>query len=70
MDDHAEAWLMTEPDGRGGTRLHFGSAVVPRRHGDSAKPRMGLLFHALLGFHQRYSRALLGAAQRRLQNRA
>ena len=61
------SWLMTEPDGRGGTRLYFGSAVVPRQRGDgSAKPRMGFLFHALLGFHKRYSRALLTAAARGL----
>ena len=62
------SWLMTEPDGRGGTRLYFGSAVVPRRRSDgSARPRMGFLFHALLGFHKRYSRALLSAAGARLQ---
>ncbi|MGM9486685.1 hypothetical protein [Ideonella sp. YS5] len=60
------SWLMTEPAEDGGTRLYFGSAVVPRRRGGSAKPRMGFLFHALLGFHKRYSRALLSAACRRL----
>jgi len=60
------SWLMTEPQEGGGTRLYFGSAVVPRRPGGSAKPRMGFLFHALLGFHKLYSRALLSAAHRRL----
>jgi hypothetical protein len=60
-------WLMTAPDEGGGTRLYFGSAVVPRRRGGSARPRMGFLFHALLGFHKLYSRALLSAARRRLE---
>lgn len=65
------SWLMSEPCGSGGTRLYFGSAVVPRRRRDgSGEPRMGWLFHALLGFHKRYSRALLGAARKRLDNRA
>ena len=60
------SWLMAEPQEGGGTRLYFGSAVVPRRRGGSAKQRMGLLIHALLGFHKLYSRALLSAARRRL----
>jgi hypothetical protein len=63
------SWLMTEPEAGGGTRLYFGSAVVPRRRGASAKPRMGLLFHALLDFHRLYSRALLRAARKRLELR-
>jgi hypothetical protein len=61
------SWLSSEPQEGGGTRLFFGSAVVPRRRGGSAKPRMGLLFHALLGFHRLYSRALLRAARQRLE---
>jgi len=39
---------------------------VPRRRGGSAKPRMGFLFNALLGFHKLYSGALLRAACRSL----
>jgi hypothetical protein len=70
------SWLMVEPVEMSGqpprTRLYFGSAVLPRR--DSAgeagtvrqKPRMGWVFHALLGFHRLYSRLLLGATSRRL----
>jgi hypothetical protein len=54
------------------TRLYFGSAVVPlsRQAGREAnaggKPRMGWMFHALLGFHRLYSRLLLRAACRRI----
>lgn len=50
----------------GGTRLWFGSAVVPRRRGPGGEPRFSWVFHALLGFHRQYSRALLAAAGRRL----
>lgn len=63
------SWLMTEACEGGVTRLYFGSAVVPRRRGGSAEPRMGFLFHALLGFHKLYSRALLGAASKNLERR-
>ncbi len=59
------SWLMTAPD-RAGTRLYFGSAVVAsvdRRTGDR---RLAFAYRALLGFHRVYSRALLGAAARRL----
>jgi hypothetical protein len=67
------SWLMAAPVSVSGqpptTRLYFGSAVVPRagkagRAGE--KPRMGWVFHALLGFHRLYSRLLLAAAKRRL----
>lgn len=63
------SWLMvsSSPENpAGGTQLMFGSAVVPRR---SAKPGAGSLgagFHALLGFHKLYSRALLHSAKSRL----
>ncbi len=46
--------------------LYFGSAVVPARSVRSATPKLGAAFTALLGFHRIYSRALLGAARRRL----
>jgi len=60
------SWLMIEPRHEGGmTRLYFGSAVVPRRHGRRGT-RMGLRYRALLGFHKSYSRALLSAARARL----
>lgn len=60
------SWFKAQADGNGGTTLWFGSAVVPRRHGPDGGPRFGVAFHALLGFHRRYSRALLAAAARRL----
>jgi hypothetical protein len=53
--------------GRGaGTRLYFGSAVVPLRDAKTGGTRMGPLFRALLGFHRLYSRVLLRAAAKRL----
>lgn len=52
------SWLMVEPIA-GGTRLYFGSAVVPR-----ARQRRS--FGLLLGFHRLYSKALLASARRRL----
>jgi hypothetical protein len=65
------SWLMALPaDGPGhaaGTRLYFGSAVVPRSGAGIAKPSMGWLFHALLGFHRLYSRWLLRAASLRVR---
>jgi hypothetical protein len=60
------SWFKTEP-GAGGTTLWFGSAIVPRRHEANGKPSFSCVFHALLGFHRVYSRALLAAAARRLQ---
>ena len=63
------SWLMVEPaEGAGaeGTRLYFGSAVVPKDSADGGGPRMGYVFQALLGFHKLYSRALLQAARVRL----
>lgn len=61
------SWFKVEAGEGGGTRLWFGSAVVPRRRrGPGGEPRMGWAFHALLGVHRAYSRALLAAAARRL----
>ena len=62
------SWLMTVPEGANGTRLYFGSAVVPSVDRATGKSRMGFGFHALLGFHKLYSRLLLGAALARLEN--
>ena len=68
------SWLMVVPQAApdGGrpvsTRLFFGSAVVPV-HRPSARPRtLGFLFHAMLGFHQAYSRLLLRAAAKNLMS--
>ncbi len=64
-----KSWLMVEPagdGGTGGTRLYFGSAVVPVVRRKTGKPALGMMFRALLGFHKLYSRVLLGAARARL----
>lgn len=59
------SWLMRAPID-GGTRLYFGSAVVPVASARGGPPRMGVVFTALLGFHKLYSRVLLRAALSRL----
>lgn len=65
------SWLMATPVGGPAptrrTRLYFGSAVVPRPGPGGGTRGMGWPFHALLGFHRLYSRALLLAASRRLR---
>ncbi len=62
------SWLMVSPPetGNAGTRLYFGSAVVPRLRAVPEKNTLGVSFTFLLGFHKLYSRALLLAARRRL----
>ena len=61
-------WLMVEhvkadTDGTiKQTNLYFGSAVLPKDQNGS----MGMMFHALLGFHVLYSKILLWQAQRGL----
>ncbi len=65
------SWLMAAPvvgPARAPrTRLYFGSAVVPRAGADGTTRGMGWVFHALLGFHRLYSRALLMAASKRVR---
>jgi len=58
------SWLMVAPI-EGGTRLYFGSAVVPVGFG-SGRARLGFPFNALLPFHKLYARILLGAARGRV----
>lgn len=70
MFGRTRSWLMVESltsDSGPATRLYFGSAVVPKpsRPGE---PQMGWIFHALLGFHRLYSRALLYSARLRLRS--
>lgn len=60
------SWLMCER-AAGWSRLYFGSAVVPRRVTADGHVELGAGFHALLGFHRVYSRALLRSAANRLQ---
>ncbi len=65
------SWLMSCSDvDRQTTRLYFGSAVVPASRHRTGKASMGLLFRALLGFHQLYSRILLRAAATRVTHGA
>lgn len=45
------SWLMNVPI-ENGTRLYFGSVVVPHRTSKSGKPSLGFFFKALLGFHK------------------
>jgi hypothetical protein len=54
------SWLKVLPI-EGGTRLHFGSAVVP-----SETRTDRVVFSALLGFHRLYSRVLLKGAVKQL----
>jgi hypothetical protein len=68
MSGRTRSWLMVgQTEGRGSTRLYFGSAVISETDGSSGRAAMGLTFRALLGFHKLYSRALLGAARGRLE---
>lgn len=69
FQNRTRSWLMVAAREGGGTRLYFGSAVVPVGVGSSAG-RLGFPFNALLGFHQLYSRVLLGGARGRILKRA
>lgn len=63
------SWFMVAPitiDGVPGTRLYFGSAIVPRVDRRTGKSNLGPIFRALLGFHKIYSVALLRSAKSRL----
>jgi hypothetical protein len=59
------SWLMVTPL-PSGTRLYFGSAVVPVHDPRTGASHLGFGFSALLGFHKLYSRVLLAAARSRL----
>ncbi len=61
------SWLMVAPAaGTPGTRLYFGSVVVPVRDPKTGETGLGPVHGPLIGFHKLYSRLLLGAAARRL----
>ena len=67
------SWLMAVPLGEGparGTRLYFGSAVVPKSVSPSGQAEFGFAFHALDSLHDVYSRSLLRAAQAHLRSTA
>lgn len=65
-----QSWLMVAAcadDGPSpGTRLYFGSALMPARSGATGPARKGWLYRSLLGFHTLYSRILLSAARSRV----
>jgi hypothetical protein len=63
------SWFMVVPvrvNGAPGTRLYFGSAVVPSKDRRTGRPTLGIGFRAMLGFHKLYSKVLLSAAKSRL----
>jgi hypothetical protein len=69
FQNRTRSWLMSAPvevNGSPGTRLYFGSAVVPVVSRRTGQATMGWAFRALLGFHKLYSRVLLRAAIARL----
>ncbi len=59
------SWLTVEPL-HTGTRLWFGSAIVPERIRPDGRAQLGAGFDQLVWFHRLYSRALLKAAARRV----
>lgn len=63
-----KSWLMVASPGTEGpgTRLYFGSAVVPVRSAGTGRASLGFVFTSLLGFHKLYSRILLKSAISRL----
>ncbi len=66
---NTRSWLMSVPvtvNGSHGTRLYFGSAVVPVMSVHTGEAKTRFVFRALLGFHTIYSRVLLRAAVSRL----
>lgn len=69
LSGRTRSWLMVaiaeNPDSLG-TRLYFGSAVIPVQSPRNARASLGPVFSALLGFHKLYSRVLLWAARHRL----
>lgn len=74
LRDHlgrTRSWLMsvaTDGDNGPGTRLYFGSAVVPKSISADGRKSFGFGFHALSGFHRLYSRALMRSMLSRLSS--
>ena len=68
FSDRTRSWLMIATIGGGeGTRLYFGSAVLPVENSGTAELTLGPRFRVLLPFHKLYSRLLLFAARSRLE---
>lgn len=69
LQGRTRSWLMVAPVAighRAGTRLYFGSAVLPGARSATGKPALGPVFGALMGFHKVYSQVLLSAAKSHL----
>jgi hypothetical protein len=58
----SRSWLMTASLQTGGTRLYFGSAVLPRRPDGQRDYAFWPVFRLVTPLHRLYSRALLRAA--------
>jgi len=71
VQGRTRSWLMATDaaPGTGGT-LYFGSAIVPAPGAEPGAATLDFPYGALLGFHRRYSRLLLGAAAARLERGA
>lgn len=66
--DKTRSWLMvSRSPGQAGSRLYFGSAVVPVYNAKTGASSQGLVFKLLAGFHKVYSVALLYSARSRLE---
>jgi len=65
---NTRSWLMIQKlnESEMGTRLYFGSVVVPKGTVKNGQASFGMLFHLLGKFHKVYSRALLSAAYKKL----
>ncbi|MEL6300043.1 MAG: hypothetical protein AAFV47_10685 [Pseudomonadota bacterium] len=65
--DKTRSWLMCEPRG-GATCLYFGSAVVASGSGQRGRVLLPWYIRLTFPFHRLYSRLLLGAAVRKLND--
>ena len=67
VSKRTRSWLMLDDVGLGqGTRLLFGSAVVPKINSKTGKSELGFIFKLLLGFHKIYSKLLLNSAKKKM----
>ena len=68
VSGRTRSWLMVEARTApaGGSRLYFGSAILPVVDRRTGRRDIGPGFRNLLGFHRIYSRSLLGSAANRL----
>jgi hypothetical protein len=70
LNGRTRSWLMVaseDTNSRLHTRLYFGSAVVPIQDLKTGISSIGLMYQALLGFHQIYSVLLLYSAKVRVR---